>query len=388
MPTIVMGKSSKPEQSKSFTPTAAGSVITPDTGYTLSQVTVNGDADLVSANIKSGVNIFGVAGNSNVVDTSAGDATAAQILSGKKAYVDGALVTGTIPSKAAATYTPGTSNQTISAGQYLSGAQTISGDADLVTGNIKSGANIFGVAGKASVVDTSDANAVAGNMLSGKTAYVNGSKITGTIASKGAQTYTPGTSNQTIAAGQYLSGAQTIAGDADLVAGNIKSGVNIFGVLGTLGTGVKTIQFGTSPLESGIVYITLATAVESDNSIVILKPCMVYGSSRTLYNFTDTTLTLYTGVECQYIVIEFSPGVIKSIQRGREPGTTSIKTVNHSSVDVNKSFVLLDNSIYYGAENSVNLAKIISRTATSFTYRGNYYEYGSGAVSYQIVEFY
>lgn len=147
MALFTMGGGPKPEQSKTVTPTAAGFTVTPDAGKVLSSVVVNGDTDLVTNNIKSGVNIFGVAGNSNVVDTSAGDATAAQILSGKKAYVDGSLVTGTIPSKSAQTYTPGTSNQTISAGQYLSGAQTIAGDADLVAANIKSGANIFGVAG-------------------------------------------------------------------------------------------------------------------------------------------------------------------------------------------------------------------------------------------------
>lgn len=48
-----------------------------------------------------------------------------------------------------------------------------------------------------------------------------------------AKTYTPGTSNQVIAAGKYLSGAQTIKGDVNLVAENIKSGVSIFGVNGT-----------------------------------------------------------------------------------------------------------------------------------------------------------
>lgn len=52
-------------------------------------------------------------------------------------------------------------------------------------------------------------------------------------ATKGATTYTPTTSNQTIASGTYLSGTQTIKGDANLVAGNIKSGVSIFGVSGT-----------------------------------------------------------------------------------------------------------------------------------------------------------
>ena len=52
-------------------------------------------------------------------------------------------------------------------------------------------------------------------------------------ATKSATTYTPGTSNQTIAAGTYCSGVQTIKGDSNLVAGNIKSGISIFGVNGT-----------------------------------------------------------------------------------------------------------------------------------------------------------
>ena len=57
--------------------------------------------------------------------------------------------------------------------------------------------------------------------------------VTDTISVQGAQTITPGTSNQTIASGQYLTGAQTILGDADLVAGNIKKDVTIFNVTGT-----------------------------------------------------------------------------------------------------------------------------------------------------------
>ncbi len=70
-------------------------------------------------------------------------------------------------------------------------------------------------------------------MLKGATGYAKGELVTGTIESKGATTYTPGTSSQTISSGKYLSGTQTIAGDADLVAGNILSDVNIFGVNGS-----------------------------------------------------------------------------------------------------------------------------------------------------------
>ncbi|RKI37288.1 hypothetical protein D7V96_23495 [bacterium D16-59] len=81
---------------------------------------------------------------------------------------------------------------------------------------------------------TQDATAGAEQILSGYTAYAEGGRVTGTIPSQGAQTITPGTSAQTIAAGRYLSGQQTIAGDASLIPANIAKGKSIFGVAGSL----------------------------------------------------------------------------------------------------------------------------------------------------------
>ena len=79
----------------------------------------------------------------------------------------------------AKTYTPSRNTATIiAAGTLCLGAQTIAGDADLVPANIKKGVSIFGVTG----TYTSDGTAAAADIAKGKTAYVNGVKVTGTLS--------------------------------------------------------------------------------------------------------------------------------------------------------------------------------------------------------------
>lgn len=70
------------------------------------------------------------------------------------------------------------------------------------------------------------------------------------VAKKSAATYTPGTSDQSIASGQYLNGTQTIKGDSNLTAGNIKSGVSIFGVTGTYAGGGSSGGSGNNNVEA------------------------------------------------------------------------------------------------------------------------------------------
>ena len=53
------------------------------------------------------------------------------------------------------------------------------------------------------------------------------------LTTKSTTTITPSTFSQTIASGTYLTGTQTIKGDSNLIAGNIKNGTSIFGVTGT-----------------------------------------------------------------------------------------------------------------------------------------------------------
>lgn len=81
-------------------------------------------------------------------------------------------------------------------------------------------------------------NAVEGNVLSGKT-FTNdgGNLLSGTMSNRGAPTWTPKTNNIAIPNGYYSGG--TILGDSDLIASNIRSGKNIFGVNGSLIEGKK-----------------------------------------------------------------------------------------------------------------------------------------------------
>lgn len=100
--------------------------------------------------------------------------------------------------------------------------------------------------------NTQDANAAAADMLMGKTAYVQGEKVTGNIPSLSAATITPTTSEQIITAGQYLAGAQTIKGDANLIPENIKSGVSLFGVAGEMVAGRQIVTGSFTPTSTNV----------------------------------------------------------------------------------------------------------------------------------------
>lgn len=87
--------------------------------------------------------------------------------------------------------------------------------------------------------DTSDATAVAAEILSGKTAYKNGSKLTGTMPNRGAQTGTISTVTGTVTIQQgYHDGSGSVEIDsteqAKLIAANIREGITILGVTGTM----------------------------------------------------------------------------------------------------------------------------------------------------------
>lgn len=126
-------------------------------------------------------------GNADFYDTSSDTAGAGDILVGKTSHNAGGLVTGSMPNNGAVTGSVGTKDgkYIIPAG-YHNGAGAVIIDAaeqaKLISGNIKAGVTVLGVSGSGSVVETKDGTATAGEIIKGKTAYVNGSKITGALS--------------------------------------------------------------------------------------------------------------------------------------------------------------------------------------------------------------
>ncbi|GAI39314.1 unnamed protein product, partial [marine sediment metagenome] len=185
------------------------------------------DVNLAAANILSGVNIFGFIGPATVQEIGDADAAVGEVLSPRTFFsVTGAIKTGTMGDYSAAgiTITPSTANQHLpNAGYWLTTDASVKvlGDAQLVTGSIKFGVTIFGVAGHTNVRDSSDATAVAGEVKTGSTFYAGGgARKTGS----GTQNLSP--LNETVLAGYYA--ATTLSAvDGDLDTANIKSGKTI-----------------------------------------------------------------------------------------------------------------------------------------------------------------
>jgi hypothetical protein len=121
--------------------------------------------------------------------------------------------------------------------------------------------------------------ALPAEVLAGKTFWslrTNGAwgQQTGTMPDNGAVTYTPNTTDQPVAPG-YHNGSGEVEGDADLLAGNIKQGVNLFGVTGTYPlapvprTGVTETHFSgdDGDLEKGVIWPIPRFADNGDGTV-------------------------------------------------------------------------------------------------------------------------
>ena len=183
------------QANKNVTPSESQQIITPDTGYdALAQITVSA---ISATYVGSGIT------RRSSTDLIASGATVTAPAGYYESSASKAIATGTAT---APTSISGTGSTVTTGTNTLTFTKTVS-----VTPRITTAGYISeGTAGNASV------------------------SLSANVTTKAAATITPGTTNQTIASGTYLTGAQTIQGDANLVGSNILSGVSIFGVAGTV----------------------------------------------------------------------------------------------------------------------------------------------------------
>lgn len=176
-------------------------------------------------------------GSAEFYDTS--DATlnnANQMLDSVTAWSNGVKYTGNIPSKTSANLSASGATVTVPAGNYASqatktidsGSATAPATISGTSATVSTGTNTLTLSKTVSVTPS----VTAGYVASG-TAGDSSVSLTASVTTKAAATITPTTSNQEIAAGTYLTGKQTIAGDSNLVASKIVYPNSIFGVQGS-----------------------------------------------------------------------------------------------------------------------------------------------------------
>lgn len=208
----------------SVTPSTQAQSITPPAGtdgynrVNVSAVDASIDSDIVAGNIKSGVNILGVVGT----------------------------YSGGTPSLQTKSVNPTTSQQVVEPDNGYDGlsavtvgAVTSSIDSNIQAGNIKSGVNILGVNGT----------------------------YTGGGSNYQQKTVTPSANQQVVSAdsGYDALSQVTVNGSSNLVAGNIKKDVEIFGVTGTLESGGVTLN----PHPTSLSYAGYGNTNDSSHSDIL-----------------------------------------------------------------------------------------------------------------------
>ena len=175
------------------------------------------------------------------------------------------------------------------------------------------------------------------------------------LTTQAAKTVTPSTSNQTaVASGVYTTGAVSVAGDANLVAGNIKKGVSIFGVSGSYegGGGGANVATGT---------FTLSRAITTDGAEVVTISGLPFKPTYVIFHGANLSIVAFSGQKARFIVLA---------------GWRSPQYVGAVAINITATMLLKDDSfakITFTEDGfSINANGVSNTTSTPYYFPGTY----------------
>lgn len=373
-----------PTQTKSATPTESAQTITPDSGYVLDGVDVGAiasdyvgsgitrrsstDLEASGATVTAPAGYYSAAASKAVASGSQGTPSISVSSAGlitasctdTTGYITGTTKTATQQMTARTSTDLSVNGATVTApaGYYNAAASTTvaSGSAkppSSISGTsatVSTGTNTLTLSKTISVTPT----VTAGYVSSGTAGNVSVS-LTGSVTTKAAATITPGTSNQTIAAGTYLTGAQTISGDANLLAANIKSGVSLFGVTGTYAGSLTYVNYYQSQEQ----YISnarqaIASLFPSNGTYLVV---IGGGHWRVASSYTNSGSCLLWG----WITKSgntYTKGTGKSFYALYSNNSVSFSTGNNNDINIASTYISFTSHIHDSSAASYNAYNI------------------------------